>query len=75
MRQKVLCTYNGVEMHVTCERFENAASRTNDNIILTFEITFATVHVTDDDVRFCDGPVMVIRRTTSRVLTAREFPC
>ena len=24
------------------------------------EITFATVHVTDDDVSFCDGPGMLI---------------
>ena len=31
--QKVLftCTYNGAEKHVTCERFENAASRTKTN--------------------------------------------
>ena len=39
--------------HVTCESFENAASRTKINII-------ATVHVTDDDVGFCDGPGMII---------------
>ena len=37
MFRKVLfsCTYNGAEMHVTCERFENAASGANDNFILT----------------------------------------
>ena len=49
--QKVLftCTYNGAEKHVTCERFENAASRAQTNVI-------ATVHETDDDVSFYDGP-------------------
>ena len=32
--QKVIftCTYNGTEKHVTCERFENAASRTKTNV-------------------------------------------
>ena len=39
------CTYNGAEKHVTCERFENAASRAKTNVI-------ATVHFTDDDVSF-----------------------
>ena len=28
------------------------------------EITFLTVHVTDDDVRYCDGPGMLICKTT-----------
>ena len=48
--QKVLftCTYNGAEKHVTCERFENAASRAKTNVI-------ATVHFTDDDVSSYDG--------------------
>ena len=27
------------------------------------EITIASVHVTDDDVSFCDGPIMLIRKT------------
>ena len=56
--QKVLftCTYNGAEKHVTCERFENAVSRTKTNVI-------ATVHFTDDDVSFYDGPGMLIRKT------------
>ena len=35
------CTYNGAEKHVTCECFENAASRAKTNVI-------ATVHNTDD---------------------------
>ena len=48
------CTYNGAEKHVTCERFENAASRANTNVI-------ATVHITDDGVSFYDGPGMLIR--------------
>ena len=56
--QKVIfsCTYNGAEKHVTCERFENAAFRTKTNVI-------TTVHVTDDDVSFCDGPGMLIGKT------------
>ena len=56
--QKVLFTYthNGAEKHVTCERFENAASRAKTNII-------ATVHFTDDDISIYDGPGMLIRQT------------
>ena len=56
--QKVLftCTYNGAEKHVTCERFENAASRVKTNVI-------ATVHFTDHDVSFYNGPGMLIRKT------------
>ena len=44
--------YNGTEKHVTFERFENTASRANDNVILTY----VTEHITEDDVRFCDDP-------------------
>ena len=56
--QKVFisCAYNGVEKHINCERFENASSRAKTNVI-------ATVHVTDDDVSFYDGPGMRIRKT------------
>ena len=50
------CTYNGAEKHVTCEHFENAASRAKTNII-------ASVHFIDDDVSFCDSPGMLIRNT------------
>ena len=50
------CTYKSVEKHVTCERFENAASRAKTN-------DFATVHFTDDYVSFYDGPGMLIRKT------------
>ena len=39
---------------------KNAASRANENVTLMSEIVFATVHVTDDDIRFCDGPRMLI---------------
>ena len=54
--RKVLfsCTYNGAEKHVNYERFENAASRAK-------KMT-ATVHVTDDEVSFYDGPGMLIHR-------------
>ena len=44
-RMLLCCTYNGAERHVTHKQVENAASKAN-------EIMFATVHVTDDDVRF-----------------------
>ena len=45
--EKVLftCIFKGAEEHVTCERFENAASRAKTNVI-------ASVHFTDDDVSF-----------------------
>ena len=55
------CTYNGAE------------SMLSVNILKCF--TFATVHVTDDDVRFHDSPRMLIRKTTSLVLTACEHHC
>ena len=42
-------TYNGTEKHVTCERFENAASRAKTNVI-------ATVHFTGDDCQFLWQP-------------------
>ena len=50
------CTYNGAEKHVTCEHFENAASRAKINVI-------ATVYFTDDDFIFYDGPGMLIPKT------------
>ena len=52
-------TYNGAERHLTCERFEKATSRANDNC---HEITFATMNVTDE-VRFCDSPGMLLHKT------------
>ena len=59
MLRKVLfsCTCNGAERHVTCKHFKNATSRANDNFISFWhhEVRFATVHVTDDDVKFCEG--------------------
>ena len=56
--QKVLfiCIYSGAKKHVTCERFENAASRAKTNII-------ATEHFTADDVNFYDGPGILIHKT------------
>ena len=42
--------------HVTCKRFENAASRAKTKVI-------ATVHVSDDDLSFYDGLGMLIRKT------------
>ena len=53
--------------HVNCECFENAASRAKTNVI-------ATVHFTDDDVSFYDGPGMLIRKIAKPCLTARELP-
>ena len=58
--QKVLftCTYYGAEKHVTCKRFENAASRAKSNVI-------ATVHFTDDNVSIYDGPGILTRKTAT----------
>ena len=39
------------------------------------EITFATVHVTDDDISFVTVPECSYVKSQSRVLTARELPC
>ena len=52
--------YRGAERHETCESFENAASIAKTNVIMTNEIKFPSVHDTDDDVSFCDGPGMLI---------------
>ena len=54
----ISCTYNGMERHVNSERFENAASGANETLFWRHEITSDSVHVTDDDVRFCDKPAM-----------------
>ena len=35
------------------------------------DITFVTVHVTDDDVRFCDGPGMLIFKTTKPCINSK----
>ena len=65
--QKVLfsCTYNGTEKHVTCEHFENAASRYN---------ILATMRIIDDDVSFCDSPGMLIRKTEKPCINSM-LPC
>ena len=51
------CTYNGAEKHVTCKRFENAASRAKTNVI-------TTVHFTDDGASLYDCPGMLFLKTT-----------
>ena len=48
--------WRGTLKHVTCERFQKSASRAKTNII-------ATMHFTDDDVCFYDGPGMLIHKT------------
>ena len=55
-----------MEKHVTCERFENAASRAKNNVI-------ASVHFTDDDVSFYDGPGMLIRKTAKPCINCTQI--
>ena len=62
------CTYNGVEKHVTCERFENVASRAKTDVI-------ATVHISDDDVILMMAPECLFVKPQSRTLTAQELFC
>ena len=62
----ITCTYNGAEKHVTCERFENVASRAKTNVI-------ATVYFTDDDVSFMTAPECIFLKPQNRALTAREY--
>ena len=57
------CTYNGTKRHVTCERFENAASRAKTNIILMSRNYVCYYACSDDDISFCDGPRILIRKT------------
>ena len=49
-----------------------AASRANDDYIRCWrhEILFAAVHVTDDNVRFCDGPECLYVK-----LQSHDLPC
>ena len=56
--QKVLfsCTYKGMLPSAASSQMTSLGSH---------KIMFATVHVTDDDVRFCDGPGMHMRKTTN----------
>ena len=63
-----LPVHNGVEKHVTQERFENATSRAKTNVI-------PTVHFYDDDVSFMTVPECLFVKPQSRALTARELPC
>ena len=39
--------------------FENSASRTKANVILSSRFTFATMHITDADVTFCGSSGML----------------
>ena len=56
------CTYNDRERHVTCEHFTNAASRAKTNVMLTSR-NYICYCARTDDVSFCDGPIMLIRKT------------
>ena len=47
--------------------FENAASREETNVILTSPFMLATVHVTDAEVTFCDGPGMLTIKIAKQV--------
>ena len=69
MLQKVLfsCIYSGEERHVTCKRFENAASRAKTTSSWRHEITFAFVNVTDDDVISVTAPECLYVKPQSRV--------
>ena len=53
--------------HVHCVCFENATSRANTNVMLTSCFTFATMHATDADVTFYDGPGMHTVKATKQV--------
>ena len=66
--QKVLftCTYNGAEKHVTCERFENAASRAKTSLLCTLLMMTSV---------FMTAPEFVFVKPQSRALTAGELPC
>ena len=62
------CTYNGAEKHVTCERFENAASRAKlTSSLLCMLLMMTRVIMT--------APECLFVNPQSRALTVREFPC
>ena len=66
---------NGADARVIRRRFDNAAFRAYTNVSMTSQITLATVHVLNDDVKFCQGPGILHAKTRIHVLTARELPC
>ena len=79
MLRKVLysCAYNGTERHVTCEHFENAASRAKSNVhhpdimklhsLLCMLLMMMSVFVTTPECLFV--------KSQSYVLTTCELTC
>ena len=57
------CTYNGTERHVTCNILKMLLPGQRLMSSWRHEITFVTVHMTEDDVSFCDRLGMLIRKT------------
>ena len=66
--------YNGAQKHEGFVGFEKACSRAKTYVILTSLNTFISIHVTVDDVNFCDGLECVYVKYKSRASTARELP-
>ena len=67
--RKVLlfCSYNGAEDTLPGNFLKTPLPGQIITSIWRHEITFATVHITDDDVKFCDGPGIFIHKTAKAV--------
>ena len=67
-------SYNGALKHEGFVGFENFCSRAKTYAILTSLITFISMHVTVDNVNFCDGLEGVYVKYKSHASKARELP-
>ena len=69
----VFCTYNGAEMHVTRDVLKTPLSGHRLTSSWRHEITFATVHVTDADVSFFDGPGLTAKSCINSSLLGKDI--
>ena len=63
------CTYDGTENHVTCERFENTASRAKTNASPLCMLLMMMMSVV------MKAPECLFVKSQSSVLTAHELAC
>ena len=73
-KRSFLYYYNGAQKHAEFVGFENAYSRVKTYVILTSLNYGISMHVTVDNVSFCDGLECVYVKYKSHASTARELP-
>ena len=70
----ILYRYDGTQKHKAFVGFENACSRATTYVFITYQSMFISIHVTVDDVSFCDGLDCVYVQCEIRASTAPEMP-